>query len=167
MYSKITIIILLLISTFNCTSKETIQVKRESLKGYFSVNAEGGLRLRENPNIQAKIILTIPESKIVYVLEEVGEIETNDEKKGKWVKLEYKRTIGYAFGPFLAKVERDLSNFKNKSLKLGNSKSHTKIFETLIESKLPETYDQSKDRREYKSDEYQIENYLARDEYLT
>ncbi|WP_235590170.1 hypothetical protein [Leptospira borgpetersenii] len=36
----------------------------------------------------------------------------------------------------------------------------------MIESKLPEAYDQSKDRREYKSDEYQIENYLARNEYF-
>ncbi|WP_235590169.1 SH3 domain-containing protein [Leptospira borgpetersenii] len=82
MYSKITFFILILLSTFDCRSNEIIQTKKESLEGYFSVNADGGLRLRENPNVQSKILLTIPESKIVYVLEEVGEIETNDEKKG-------------------------------------------------------------------------------------
>lgn len=165
MYSKIAIFILILLSAFNCTSREVIQVKRDSLKGYFSVNADGGLRLRENPNVQSKVILTIPESKIVNILEEVGEIETNNDKKGKWVRVEYGRTTGYALSPFLAKVERDLNNFKGKSIKLSNGKSHTKVFETLIESKLMEPYDRSKDRRGYQSDEFQLEDYAARNDY--
>ncbi|EMM84165.1 SH3 domain protein [Leptospira interrogans str. 2006001854] len=145
--------------------RESYPSKKESLKGYFSVNADGGLRLRENPNIQSKVILTIPESKIVNILEEVGEIETNDDKKGKWVKVEYGRTTGYVFSPFLGRVKRDLNNFKGKSIKLSHEKNHTKIFETLIESKLMEPYDQSKDRRGYQSNEFQLEDYAARNDY--
>lgn len=159
------IFILILISTFNCTSKDTIQEKRRPLKGFYSVNAEGGLRLRENSNIQSKIILTIPEGKIVNILEEVGEIETHNDKTGKWVKVEFERTTGYVFGPFLARVKRDLNNFKDKFIKLGNGKDHTKIFETLIESKLPESYDQIKDQRPYKSNEFRLENYVVRNNY--
>ncbi|EQA72863.1 hypothetical protein [Leptospira noguchii] len=35
----------------------------------------------------------------------------------------------------------------------------------MIESKLPESYDQSKDGRNYKSNEFQFENYVTRSDY--
>ncbi|WP_236714337.1 SH3 domain-containing protein [Leptospira interrogans] len=51
------------------------------------MDADGGLRLRENPTIQSKVILTIPEGRIINVIEEIGETEINDNKERKWVRL--------------------------------------------------------------------------------
>ncbi|EKO70233.1 SH3 domain-containing protein [Leptospira interrogans] len=150
---------------FNCATTK-VQPKIESLKGYFSVDADGGLRLRENPTIQSKVILTIPEGRIINVIEEIGETETNDNKEGKWVKAKYGNITGYVFNPFLLKVKKDLQYLKENSIKLAKNKSHTKIFETLIENKLPEPYDQNKDRRPNKQfEEFLTENYAERNGY--
>ncbi len=68
------------------------------------VNAQSGLRLRENPDIESKIILIIPFSGQVVVIEEKKEIVNFENINGKWTKVKYKNIEGWVFGGFLGEL---------------------------------------------------------------
>lgn len=65
------------------------------------VKTKAGLKLRELPNQDSKVIKLIPFNKDVCVIEKSSDEVTIDNKKGKWVKLIYNSEEGWAFDAFL------------------------------------------------------------------
>ncbi len=69
------------------------------------VQAPGGLRMRETPDLNSKVVVLIPDGSEVSVVEvKEPEVEVAG-KKGRWTKVSWKDTTGWAFGGFLAKSE--------------------------------------------------------------
>ena len=66
------------------------------------VNATGGLRMRESPDLNSKRILTIPDSSPIEIIEAQSEAITIDGKEGRWTKVKFKTTEGWVFGAYLA-----------------------------------------------------------------
>lgn len=78
-------------------------------EAYRRVNALSGLRVRENPQLNAKVVATLQHGLQVELLEEKDPEITIDGIKGKWSKISYEGTIGWAFGGFLADEEKVLT----------------------------------------------------------
>jgi len=72
------------------------------------INAHNGLMLRENPDINSKIILTIRHNEKVEFIEEKNEIIKIENKSGKWTKVKYNNNIGWIFGGFLETISSEL-----------------------------------------------------------
>jgi len=68
------------------------------------VTAPSGLRLRENPDINSKVILTIPCNEKIEIIEEKNGIVTFEKVTGKWTKIKYQKNIGWVFGGFLGNI---------------------------------------------------------------
>ncbi|WP_367897901.1 SH3 domain-containing protein [Leptospira sp. WS58.C1] len=83
----------------NCASVEKVEPRK--IEKIMKVHAGGGLRLRIAPNIEAKKIDLVPDGDIVETFGETGEIEVQDGKQGRWVKVKWKKKDGYVFGGFL------------------------------------------------------------------
>ncbi len=64
-------------------------------------NAPSGLRLRESPNTESKVILTIPYNEKVAILDEDDKSVTFENISGKWTKIRYNKNEGWVFGGFL------------------------------------------------------------------
>ncbi|MBE7439409.1 MAG: SH3 domain-containing protein [Spirochaetales bacterium] len=93
-----------LLSIGNCqkTEKEMVGPRATgSASGEKYVQASGGLRLRETPEVSGKVILTMPDGTATRLIAESGpEIEISG-KKGKWTKVNYTGYEGWVFGGFL------------------------------------------------------------------
>lgn len=68
---------------------------------YYIVTAAGGLKLREEPNLNSKTMGLIPEGDIVEYLEEAGEEFTVEGRTKRFYKINWQEKTGYAFGGFL------------------------------------------------------------------
>lgn len=66
------------------------------------VQAEGGLRMRDSADTNANVILTIPNSSQVTVLETKEPQFEISGKSGKWTKVKYQDKEGWVFGGFLS-----------------------------------------------------------------
>ena len=66
-----------------------------------TVQADGGLRMRSAPNLEAERILTIPDDAQVEVIERKGETITVSGKSGQWTRVRYDSQTGWVFGGFL------------------------------------------------------------------
>ncbi len=77
------------------------------------VKAAGGLRLRDRPSADGRIVFVIPDFSEVNVLEETGDIITISGASGKWSRVRYKDETGWAFGGFLNSVEPDRAEIRN------------------------------------------------------
>ena len=60
-----------------------------------------GLNLREQPNSSATILLTIPNSEVVRVIDKNGVNETRSGHTANWYKVDYKGTIGWLWSGHL------------------------------------------------------------------
>jgi hypothetical protein len=66
------------------------------------VISEGGLRMRDAPDISGSKIAVIPRGNIVELLEESGEMITISGVTGKWSRVKWKNRTGWVFGGFLS-----------------------------------------------------------------
>ncbi|TGK07655.1 SH3 domain-containing protein [Leptospira semungkisensis] len=87
---------------WDCASEEVKENRK--IEKIMRVRAGGGLRLRVAPNIQAKKIDVVTDGDAVETFGEVGEVEIQDGKQGRWVKVVWKKKEGYVFGGFLESV---------------------------------------------------------------
>lgn len=69
------------------------------------VTAKAGLKLREQADQNAKLMILIPHGSEVKLIEEKGDTITISDKSGKWTKIEWKEYSGWAFGGFLSKTK--------------------------------------------------------------
>jgi len=66
-------------------------VYAEEAEGYFYITAKSGLRLREQPSTEGKIITTIPFGEKVFLSEE-GESATFEGVTDKWLRVDWSGT---------------------------------------------------------------------------
>ncbi len=71
------------------------------------VTAESGLRMRENPDLNAGTIVTIPYNEEVILLEEKGDAIVISGATGKWSRVKWKDKTGWVFGGFLGKSKNN------------------------------------------------------------
>ncbi len=96
------ILSLFFVFVWNCSTPEIRETQK--IEKVMRVKAGGGLRLRISPNIEAKKIDLVADGDAVETFGEVGEIEIQDGKQGRWVKVKWKKKDGYVFGGFLEPV---------------------------------------------------------------
>lgn len=65
------------------------------------VIADGGLNVRENPALDAKVSYLLPNYSFLEDFEEEGETIEVKDKKGKWTKVNFEGNTGYVFGGYL------------------------------------------------------------------
>lgn len=80
------------------------------------VQASGGLRMRNAPNIKASRLTTIPNGAKISVLKEYGRTIELSGKRGKWVKITYHGQEGWVFGGFLHQSHSAGQNSKEDEL---------------------------------------------------
>ena len=73
----------------------------ESLGSAF-INANGGLRMRDKPDLAATRILTIPNGAEVELLEKASEGIVIDGRFGFWTKVKFENQSGWVFGAYLS-----------------------------------------------------------------
>jgi hypothetical protein len=78
------------------------------------INAQTGLRMRESPDLNAKVIVTIPYGNEVKLSEEQGEEIEISGTAGKWSKIKWMEKEGWVFGGFLSKENPKLSKISEK-----------------------------------------------------
>ncbi|WP_167881518.1 SH3 domain-containing protein [Leptospira bourretii] len=102
---KTLIITILLVSFLNCKKNQTNEIKEKSLDfppKEMLIHANGGLRLRETPNINGNILIVIPNGSTIKTYGNVSQDETHDGKTGKWTRVKYLHYSGFVFSGFLA-----------------------------------------------------------------
>lgn len=111
---KTLIITILLVSSFNCKKNQTTEIKekfQEFPPKAMLIQANGGLRLRETPNINGNILVVIPNGSIIKTYGNVSQEETQQGKKGKWTRVKYLHYSGFVFSGFLSE-KFDQKDFK-------------------------------------------------------
>ncbi len=69
------------------------------------ISANSGLKMRESPDLNAKLIVVIPYQEKVTLLEEKGEAVTISGATGKWSRVQWQSNKGWVFGGFLSTAE--------------------------------------------------------------
>lgn len=67
-----------------------------------SVNAEGGLKMREAPNVNSKTVGVVPNFATVELIEQGKEEIEIAGTQGRWMKIRFLDASGWAFGGFLS-----------------------------------------------------------------
>lgn len=117
-----TVIMLILVFSTSCKKgSEKTADEKNTISDKLYVSASAGLKLREQSNQNAKLIVVIPYGSEVNVIEESGEVLTIAGKTGKWTKIDWNGNKGWAFGGFLEKtaVEKKPTetSFESKCMK--------------------------------------------------
>ena len=113
---KISILILLIIFQFTSSCSKA---KPEPVY----VDAKSGLRMRTTPDLNSRIVVTIPNQSAVDVIEEKGEQVSVAGRNGKWTKISYNGKEGWVFGGFLVQktnTAREISTNNNTVLQTDN-----------------------------------------------
>lgn len=101
---KILIITILLAVSINCKKKQNQELK-EKYSDFppkeMLIQANGGLRLRETPDINGKILTVIPNGSTIKTYGNVLQDEIHDGKEGKWIRVKYLHHSGFVFSGFL------------------------------------------------------------------
>lgn len=104
--SKRSTIHIILFSIIICISFTFFQCKKNeqsiSNAEILFVKTKMGLKLRELPNQDSKVIKVIPYNTDVCIIEKNKDEITIDNKLGKWVKIQYETDEGWAFDAFLS-----------------------------------------------------------------
>jgi len=80
------------------------------------VRADGGLRMREAPDLNAELIITIPNGDEVMILEEKGVSITISGATGKWTRVKWKDKEGWVFGGFLSRTNPESVKIATKDI---------------------------------------------------
>lgn len=83
------------------------------------VVADGGLKLREDFNLESKEIMVIPDGEMVTITEELISEEEINGVTGHWTKIEYYRERGWVFGGYLSKEEPNKEGEIEETLLIG------------------------------------------------
>jgi len=89
------LVIVLVFMIFNKTLAKEQVVKKYNY-------ALSGIKLREDKNLDSKILINIPYGEKVIVLNETLDYFEIDNIIGNWVKIRYKDIEGYVFGGYLS-----------------------------------------------------------------
>lgn len=82
---------------------------------YLFVYAKSGLKLRSAPNLTSEIIALAKYSETVKPIREIDTFYRRIEnRRGKWLEVDYQGQIGYMFSGFLSKLPRGKSPFNYK-----------------------------------------------------
>lgn len=120
----------------------------------YSVNTTSGLKMREGPGTNFRVVDYVPAKSDVLVCEELATAATFEGIKGHWRRVRYKNLYGYMFDGFLSPViparAADIYSFKmtqlavinqllnqdvshvDSILRFLNQVAHTVGYETLI-----------------------------------
>jgi hypothetical protein len=99
------------------------------------------LNLKESPDLNSKIIDSIPENYIVFATEKTNEKETIAGHEDYWYKAQFKNKTGWLFGKFLNFTDQEIAVSKaiQASLKIpqshGNFKKLRKYFDANMSQK--------------------------------
>ncbi len=75
------------------------------------ITAKGGLKLREAPNKNSRVIQIIPERAWVYVIDTVKNLILIEKKKGSWAKVEFYDQVGFVSDKYLSILEKPLYDY--------------------------------------------------------
>lgn len=153
---KILIItILLAISTY-CKRSQNYDLK-EKFADFppkdMLIKANGGLRLRETPDIDGKILTVIPNGSTIKTYGNVLHEEIHDGKKGKWTRVKYLQYSGFVFSGFLTQ-KLNYVDFQTEIDILNQ-------IESVLKFKINHNYQISEDLRDKKN--YSTNFEIARD----
>lgn len=107
------------------------------------VKPRSGLRLRKKSNTKGKMITLMPYGAKVRILDKSGKIVILQGKRGKWIKVVYKKLIGWTFNAYLTKLPRLFPLRLNKigiTLYLPNIKHRKQIKNTSEDNRAGSIY---------------------------
>ncbi|GEM_PF-2252905 len=90
------------------------------------------LRLRATPSEQAAIVSNIPNDSALTILRYAGQFTTLNGEKGKWCQVNFKGTIGWAWGGFLKVGERDVQPTMDNSRELTQAEAKKLIGKQMV-----------------------------------
>ncbi|MBN2435857.1 MAG: SH3 domain-containing protein [Spirochaetes bacterium] len=76
----------------------------DSIENFGKVNAGGGLKIRSDASTDAEELVLVPSGEKLGLIETVGDEVEVAGKTGFWYKVNYKGTVGYAFGAFIDSI---------------------------------------------------------------
>ncbi len=76
----------------------------DSIENFGKVNAGGGLKIRSDASTDAEELALVPSGEKLGLIETVGDEVEVAGKTGYWYKVNYKGTVGYAFGAFIDSI---------------------------------------------------------------
>lgn len=97
------------------------------------VNATSGLILREKPSINSNKILLLPDRSEINIISETTITEEINGIRGKWIKVEFKNSIGYVFDYYLS-LKSEQFILKNEFCK--NSDYKLRLLNKSVSQKL-------------------------------
>ena len=68
------------------------------------VDAEGGLRMRNEPDLQAEVVALIPDGSQVSVLAVHPPLIEIDSRRGRWSQVSWNSKVGWVFGGLLRPI---------------------------------------------------------------
>lgn len=100
------------------------------------VKSSGGLKMRENPDLQSKTLTVIPDGAAVDFKEDSGAEITVDGIKGRFLKVDYNEQYGYAFSGFMdiSHNEGVIQGYKFLSRREGSGNYWYETYTTASES---------------------------------
>jgi len=93
-----TIIIIALLGFIFYSSKYN---SSNSFSNQKRVVAKSGLKVRTEPNSHSDVLVIIPYNQNLKIIEKEGNTDIVNGQEGKWYKVEYKNTVGYAWSKFI------------------------------------------------------------------
>lgn len=90
------------------------EAKPEPEKVIRYIDADGGLRMRQEPHLEAERITTIPNGARVQVLKTSDEQITISDRTGKWSQVDFDGKTGWVFGGFLSEKNNVAEVFFSK-----------------------------------------------------
>jgi len=81
---------------------------------FLFVYAKSGLKLRNEPNLKSETIAVAAYGEAVKRIREIDTFHSRiEDRRGKWLKVNYQGQIGYMFSGFLSKLPRPKSIYTN------------------------------------------------------
>jgi hypothetical protein len=74
----------------------------------YKVTASSGMKMREGPGQNNKVVFFVPSSEYLLVCEELSSPATFENKPGNWRRVRYKNHYGYMFDGFITKSDGNL-----------------------------------------------------------
>jgi hypothetical protein len=102
-FGGLAVLLILMIVNFRDFNSNSIQEKTINVNyDYGHINSGNGLNLREEPNSNSNIILTIPNNTEIKIISKDGAAETVNGVTKNWYKIEYKNKEGWAWGGYIS-----------------------------------------------------------------
>ncbi|MCB1179575.1 MAG: SH3 domain-containing protein [Leptospiraceae bacterium] len=172
------ILLLLMFSNFSyCKDKSNVEAKEseiskptkkseiENYEKTLYIDARGGLRMRDDFELNSKVITLIPEREEVQAIERTKDNFKIDGKEDRWVKVKFKEHTGWVFGGFLNSdrpfkcmnlTKQNLDQFEGGCL--GEGCRDNEVFFQILFNKDKTTYFNNDVRDTYSGGNWEIKN---------